>query len=103
MRGVYTSINEIRRRVYTEIARMAYESDDYAKTMEGLPYQILPGERASYRDSIFLERAIVGERLRLAMGSRMASKSARPRSSTMSRRSSTSLSLPAMPARRSRS
>ena len=26
MRGVYTSINEIRRRVYTEIARMAYES-----------------------------------------------------------------------------
>ena len=68
MRGVYTSINEIRRRVYTEIARMAYESDDYAKTMEGLPYQILPGERASYRDSIFLERAIVGERLRLAMG-----------------------------------
>ena len=30
MRGVYTSINEIRRRVYTEIARMAYESDDYA-------------------------------------------------------------------------
>ncbi len=68
MRGVYTSINDIRRRVYTEIARMAYESEDYAKELEALPYKILPGERASYRDSIFLERAIIGERLRLAMG-----------------------------------
>ena len=34
MRGVYTSINEIRRRVYTEIARMAFESADEAKTEE---------------------------------------------------------------------
>ena len=74
MRGVYTSINEIRRRVYTEIARMAFESadeaktEDFAKTLESLPYQILPTEDAAYRDSVFLERAIVGERLRLAMG-----------------------------------
>ena len=30
-------------------------------------YKILPGEVASYRDSIFLERAIIGERLRLAI------------------------------------
>ncbi len=30
--------------------------------------KILPGEIATYRDSIFLERAIVGERLRVAMG-----------------------------------
>lgn len=68
MRGVYTSINDIRRRVYTEIARMAYEGEDYTKRLEALPYEILPGERASYRESIFLERAIIGERLRLAMG-----------------------------------
>ncbi len=68
MRGVYTSINDIRRRVYTEIARMAYEGEDYVKRLEALPYEILPGERASYRESIFLERAIIGERLRLAMG-----------------------------------
>ena len=36
--------------------------------MDDLPYKILPGEIATYRDSIFLERAIVGERLRVAMG-----------------------------------
>ena len=33
-----------------------------------LPYKIVPGEIATYRDSIFLERAVVGERLRVAMG-----------------------------------
>ncbi|MBU5434243.1 4Fe-4S dicluster domain-containing protein [Pseudoflavonifractor sp. MSJ-37] len=68
MRGMYTSVTEIRRNIFTEIARMAYEGGDYAKTIEALPYKILPGEQAQYRESIFLERAIVGERLRLAMG-----------------------------------
>ena len=37
-------------------------------TLENLPYKIIPGEIASYRDSIFVERAVVGERLRLALG-----------------------------------
>lgn len=68
MRGIYTSITQIRRNIFTEIARMAYEGGDYARKIEELPYQILPGEQAQYRESIFLERAIVGERLRLAMG-----------------------------------
>ena len=36
--------------------------------LEELPYKIVPGEIATYRDSIFLERAVVGERLRVAMG-----------------------------------
>ena len=36
--------------------------------MEQLPYKIVPGEVASYRESIFLERAVVGERLRVALG-----------------------------------
>ena len=40
---------------------------DYSK-FENLPYEIIPGEISTYRESIFLERAIVGERLRLAMG-----------------------------------
>ena len=68
MRGIYTSITDIRRNIFTEIARMAYEGGDYARRIEELPYQILPGEQAQYRESVFLERAIVGERLRLAMG-----------------------------------
>ena len=68
MRGIDTSITEIRRKIFTEVARMAYEGGDYAKKIEQLPFKIIPGETASYRDSVFLERAIVGERLRLAIG-----------------------------------
>ena len=51
-----------------EIARLAYEGGDYATEIEKLPFKILPGEQAKYRESIFLERAIVGERLRLGIG-----------------------------------
>ena len=60
-------VDDIRRNVFTEVARLAYEGD-IEKEMDDLPYKILPGEIATYRDSIFLERAIVGERLRVAMG-----------------------------------
>ncbi|MEE0107709.1 MAG: 4Fe-4S binding protein, partial [Merdibacter sp.] len=68
MRGIYNSVTDIRRKVFTEIARLAYEGGDYAKKIEDLPYKILPGHKASYRNSIFLERAIIGERLRLGIG-----------------------------------
>ena len=67
MRGIYSSVTDIRRKVFTEVARLAYEGGDYSR-IEELPYKIVPGEIAKYRDSIFLERAIVGERLRLAIG-----------------------------------
>ena len=67
MRGIYSSVTDIRRKVFTEVARLAYEGGDYSR-IEELPYKIIPGEVSTYRDSIFLERAIVGERLRLAIG-----------------------------------
>ncbi len=67
MRGIYSSVTDIRRKVFTEVARMAYEGTDYSH-IEELPYKIVPGEVERYRESIFLERAIVGERLRLTMG-----------------------------------
>src|SRR5699024_2696812 len=38
------------------------------KRIEALPYKIIPGEVGNFRNDVFLERAIVGERLRLAMG-----------------------------------
>ena len=66
MRGVPSSVTGIRKRVFTEVARMAYDGD-YSR-MEELPYRIVPGTEAKYRESIFLERAIAGERVRLAMG-----------------------------------
>ena len=71
MRGIYTPVTDIRRKVFTEVARMAYEVNemsDYAKLMHELPYKIIPGEERSLRSSIFLERAIISERIRLAMG-----------------------------------
>ncbi len=68
MRGVHTVVNDIRRKVFTEVARMAFEGGDYAETIRRLPHKIIPGEVARYRQSILVERAIVGERLRLAIG-----------------------------------
>ena len=69
MRGIYSSVTDIRRKVFAEVARLAWTQDgDDFSDIESLPYKILPGEVATYRDSIFLERAIVSERIRLAMG-----------------------------------
>lgn len=52
MRGIYTSVNDIRRRVFTEVARLSYEGGDYSR-IEEVPFQIIPGEVASYRESVF--------------------------------------------------
>ena len=67
MRGIYTPVIEFRRKVFTEVARLAYEGGDYTR-IHDLPYKIIPGEIANYRESIFLERSIIGERLRLSIG-----------------------------------
>ena len=71
MRGMETGKTEIRHRVFTEIARLAYEGGDYAEALEELTYKICPGdpdEAGSYKGSVLYERAVIGERLRLAMG-----------------------------------
>ena len=67
MRGIPSLITDIRKNVFTEVARMAYAGGDYSKA-EDLPYIIVPGDRPLHRESVFLERAIAGERVRLAMG-----------------------------------
>ena len=77
MRGVYTNLTQIRRTVFCEVAKLAYTSGEASREsgkdqdyswVDDLPYQIIPGDVATYRESVFLERAIVGERIRLAMG-----------------------------------
>lgn len=69
MRGIYTSVNDIRKRVFSEVARLSYEyQDGDLSQMEQIPYRVIPGEVSTYRESVFLERAIVEERMRLAMG-----------------------------------
>lgn len=67
MRGIDTQITRIRKQVFTGVAKIAYESENVANDIEALPYEII-GEEAKYRDSIYRERAIVSERIRLAMG-----------------------------------
>ncbi|MDI9521353.1 MAG: 4Fe-4S dicluster domain-containing protein [Bacillota bacterium] len=71
MRGIFTPITKIRRQVFTEVAKFAFERDldqeDYNYFYES-SYRIIPGEVATYRDSVFKERAIIRERIRLAMG-----------------------------------
>ncbi len=69
MRGIYTNVNDIRKMVYTEIAKLSYEYEpgDLSK-MSQIPYNVIPGVVSTYRESAFLERAIVEERARLAMG-----------------------------------
>ena len=49
MRGIPSLITDIRKRVFTEVARMAYNGGDYT-TAEDLPYTIIPGDRPLHRD-----------------------------------------------------
>lgn len=67
MRGIYTPVTNIRRKVFAAVAKLAYEGGDDS-SVEEIPYEIIPGEVPTYRNNIFLERAIVGERIRLAIG-----------------------------------
>ena len=67
MRGIPSLITDIRKKVFTEVAKMAYDGGDYSRA-EDLPYVIVPGDQPLHRESVFLERAIAGERVRLAMG-----------------------------------
>ena len=55
MRGVETRIQEIRRRIFCEVARMAYHTEwPTDRRIEALPYEIIPGEVGNYRNDIFL-------------------------------------------------
>ncbi|MGO1580746.1 MAG: 4Fe-4S dicluster domain-containing protein [Peptoniphilaceae bacterium] len=67
MKEIYGNIVDIRRKVFAEVARIAYNDLDIAE-LEDSSYRIVPGEVAKYRENIFRERAIADERLRLAMG-----------------------------------
>ena len=67
MRGIPSLITDIRKKVFTEVARMAYSGQGY-EGVDELPYIIVPGDQPLHRESVFLERAIASERVRLAMG-----------------------------------
>lgn len=70
MRGLDTSVRKLRHEVFKEVAKIAYEtpSDKVNDAIEAIPYTIVPAEEATYRESVYRERAVVAEMVRLAMG-----------------------------------
>ena len=70
MRGINTTVRKIRRAVFTEAAKLGFKAD--AETllddMEAIPYQLVTEDGETYRESVYRSRAILRERLRLAMG-----------------------------------
>lgn len=61
-------VTELRKQVFAEVAKVAYESEDIANDIEAIPYKITPDEDPKYRENIYRERQIAAERVRLAMG-----------------------------------
>lgn len=69
MKDSFIDIIKIRRQVFTRIAELAYSDSDLSE-LHLETYSLLPGEQATYRENIFRERAVIGERLRMALGLR---------------------------------
>ena len=61
-------VTDLRKQVFTEVARVAYESTDVLSDIEAIPYIITPDEEPKYRENIYRERQIAAERVRLALG-----------------------------------
>ncbi len=68
MRGIDTPVRERRRRVFREVANLAYTSENLKDDMEALPYKIVDYEEPLHWESVYRDRAIIRERIRLAMG-----------------------------------
>lgn len=68
MRGIDTPVRQRRRRVFKEVANLAYTSQNLKDDCEALPYKIVDYEESVYWDSVYRDRAIIRERIRLAMG-----------------------------------
>lgn len=68
IRGIDTPVRQIRRRVFKEVATLAYQSTNLKDDMEALPYQIVDYDESIYWESVYRDRAIIRERIRLAMG-----------------------------------
>ncbi|MFI3208736.1 MAG: 4Fe-4S dicluster domain-containing protein [Eubacteriales bacterium] len=70
MRGIETPVRRIRRIVFEEVTKLAEYStkETLVEDIEAIPYKVVNENTARYRDSVYRERAVFRERLRLAMG-----------------------------------
>lgn len=67
MKESYIDVINVRRLAIEHIARIVYEDRPLSDIATEI-YKILPGEEARYRENIFRERAVMGERLRQVLG-----------------------------------
>ena len=67
MRGLYTPVTDVRRKVLIEVAKMV-EQGRPPTFVETIPFNIIYKHTPTYRDCVFKERAVVRERTRLAFG-----------------------------------
>ena len=53
MRVINTPIKELRKQVFTEVAKVAFDSSNINDDIEAIPYKITPGDAPLYRESIY--------------------------------------------------
>ncbi|MBE5922662.1 MAG: 4Fe-4S dicluster domain-containing protein [Lachnospiraceae bacterium] len=68
MRGLQTDVRRLRKAIFAEIANLAYDSENIIDDIEAIPFKLTAGEMPRYRESIYRERAIIRESVRLGMG-----------------------------------
>ena len=67
MRGINTQTRKIRERVFEEVARAAFQTGDVSHELEEIPFRVTPSDVPLYCESIWRERAIAPERVRLGL------------------------------------
>ena len=67
IRGLDTSVKRLRKQVFTEVARVAWESDNINEDIEAIPYKITPGDVPLYRESIWRELTVYTYGVKLYM------------------------------------
>ena len=55
MRGIDTPVRQRRRRVFKEVANLAYNSTNLKDDMEALPYKIVDYEESEFWESVYRE------------------------------------------------
>lgn len=71
MKEFETKIQELKYNVLREVAKLAYEGNMASGVLD-IPEKIIPGPEPQFRCCIYKERAIIGDRIKLAMGGDMA-------------------------------
>ena len=67
MRKFDTKVQQLKYKVLREVARQAW-NDTLLQNVLDIPKTIVPGKTSTMRCCVYKERAILGERVRIAMG-----------------------------------